>query len=78
VLFHPTASARKRGASHWLGRPDFSDLTHRSAGAAAKLQSFIESGGEAIEEPLGGEESITLMAHLDAGATRTMPSALGI
>ena len=47
-----------------------------SAGAAAKLRGLIEAGGEAIEGPFDGEESITLMADLDAGATGTMPSAL--
>jgi 2-keto-3-deoxy-L-arabinonate dehydratase len=45
-------------------------------GTAAKLRSLIEAGGEAIEGPYDGEESITLMADLDAGATGTMPSAL--
>jgi dihydrodipicolinate synthase/N-acetylneuraminate lyase len=44
--------------------------------AAAKLRALIETGGEAIEGPFDGEESITLMADLDAGATGTMPSAL--
>ena len=45
-------------------------------GAAAKLRNLIEAGGDAIEGPFDGEESITLMADLDAGATGTMPSAL--
>src|SRR5215471_21197658 len=45
-------------------------------GTAAKLRSLIEQGGAAIEGPFDGEESITLMADLDAGATGTMPSAL--
>ncbi|MCC7038984.1 MAG: dihydrodipicolinate synthase family protein [Burkholderiales bacterium] len=45
-------------------------------GTAAKLRALIEVGGEAIAGPLDGEESITLMADLDAGATGTMPSAL--
>lgn len=45
-------------------------------GAAAKLRHLIEAGGDAIEGPFDGEESITLMADLDAGATGTMPSAL--
>jgi dihydrodipicolinate synthase/N-acetylneuraminate lyase len=45
-------------------------------GTAAKLNALIESGGDAIEGPFDGEESITLMADLDAGATGTMPSAL--
>ncbi|HEX8166334.1 MAG TPA: dihydrodipicolinate synthase family protein [Beijerinckiaceae bacterium] len=44
--------------------------------AAAKLRALIEAGGDAIEGPFDGEESITLMADLDAGATGTMPSAL--
>jgi dihydrodipicolinate synthase/N-acetylneuraminate lyase len=44
--------------------------------AAAKLRALIEAGGEAIAGPFDGEESITLMADLEAGATGTMPSAL--
>jgi 2-keto-3-deoxy-L-arabinonate dehydratase len=45
-------------------------------GTAAKLRSLIQAAGSAIEGPFDGEESITLMADLDAGATGTMPSAL--
>jgi dihydrodipicolinate synthase/N-acetylneuraminate lyase len=44
--------------------------------AAAKLRALIEAGGDAIAGPFDGEESITLLADLDAGATGTMPSAL--
>jgi dihydrodipicolinate synthase/N-acetylneuraminate lyase len=44
--------------------------------AAAKLRALIDAGGDAIAGPFDGEESITLMADLDAGATGTMPSAL--
>lgn len=44
--------------------------------AAAKLRALIEAGGPAIAGPFDGEEAITLMADLDAGATGTMPSAL--
>jgi dihydrodipicolinate synthase/N-acetylneuraminate lyase len=44
--------------------------------AAAKLRALIEAGGAAIAGPFDGEESITLMADLDAGATGTMCSAL--
>ena len=44
--------------------------------AAAKLRALIEAGGDAVAGPFDGEESITLMADLDAGATGTMPSAL--
>ncbi|HXU51854.1 MAG TPA: dihydrodipicolinate synthase family protein [Casimicrobiaceae bacterium] len=45
-------------------------------GTATKLRALIETGGAAIEGPFDGEESITLMADLDAGATGTMSSAL--
>ncbi len=44
--------------------------------AAEKLRSLVEVGGEAIVGPFDGEEAITMMADLDAGATGTMPSAL--
>jgi len=46
------------------------------AGTAAKLRALVAAGGETIVGPFDGEESITLMADLDAGATGTMPSAL--
>jgi 2-keto-3-deoxy-L-arabinonate dehydratase len=45
-------------------------------GAAAKLRALTELGAQAILGPFDGEESITLMADLDAGATGTMCSAL--
>jgi 2-keto-3-deoxy-L-arabinonate dehydratase len=44
--------------------------------AAAKLRALIAEGGEAIEGPFDGEEAITLLADLDAGATGTMTSAM--
>jgi 2-keto-3-deoxy-L-arabinonate dehydratase len=47
-----------------------------SAGAAAKLRELIRLGGDTITGPFDGEESITLLPDLDAGATGTMPSAL--
>jgi dihydrodipicolinate synthase/N-acetylneuraminate lyase len=43
-------------------------------GAAAKLREMIRLGGDAIEGPWDGEEAITLLPDLDAGATGTMPS----
>ena len=45
-------------------------------GTAAKLRALIAAGGDAIQGPFDGEEGITLLADLDAGATGTMPSAL--
>jgi dihydrodipicolinate synthase/N-acetylneuraminate lyase len=41
-------------------------------GAASKLRELIALGGEAIEGPWDGEEAITLLADLDAGATGAM------
>ena len=43
---------------------------------AAKLRALIAAGGDLIEGPFDGEEAITMMADLDAGATGTMSSAL--
>jgi 4-hydroxy-tetrahydrodipicolinate synthase len=40
--------------------------------AAAKLRDLIALGGEAIEGPWDGEEAITLLADLEAGATGAM------
>jgi dihydrodipicolinate synthase/N-acetylneuraminate lyase len=45
-------------------------------GTAAKLRALIAAGGDAIEGPFDGDEGITLVSDLDAGATGTMPSAL--
>ncbi len=43
-----------------------------TAGAASKLRELIATGGNAIEGPWDGEEAITLLADLDAGATGAM------
>lgn len=40
--------------------------------AADKLRRLIELGGDAVEGPWDGEEAITLMADLEAGATGAM------
>jgi 4-hydroxy-tetrahydrodipicolinate synthase len=40
--------------------------------AAAKLRELIALGGEAIAGPWDGEEAITLLADLEAGATGSM------
>ena len=44
-------------------------------GTAAKLRALIEAGGDAIEGPFDGEEAISLLADLQAGATGSMTSA---
>ena len=41
-------------------------------GAASKLRELIELGGADIEGPWDGEEAITLLPDLDAGATGAM------
>ena len=45
------------------------------AGAAAKLRALVAEGGAAIEGPFDGEEGITLLADLDAGASGSTTSA---
>ncbi|MBC7380820.1 MAG: dihydrodipicolinate synthase family protein, partial [Burkholderiaceae bacterium] len=40
-----------------------------TAGAASKLRELTRLGGDAIEGPWDGEEAITLLPDLDAGAT---------
>ena len=58
---------------------DFAEVSYfkiETPMAAAKLRALIAAGGEAIAGPFDGEESITLMADLNAGASGTMCSAL--
>ena len=43
--------------------------------AASKLRELIAHGGDAVVGPWDGEEAITLMADLDAGATGAMTGA---
>jgi len=43
-----------------------------TAGAASKLRELIRLGGAKIEGPWDGEEAITLLPDLDAGATGSM------
>lgn len=45
-------------------------------GTAAKLRALVAAGGASIVGPFDGEEGITLLADLDAGATGTMTSAM--
>ena len=44
--------------------------------AANKIRALIAEGGDAIEAPFDGEEAITLLADLDAGATGSMTSGM--
>ena len=43
-----------------------------TAGSASKIRELIRLGGDAIEGPWDGEEGITLLPDLDAGATGAM------
>ncbi len=43
--------------------------------AAGKLRELIALGGDAVKGPWDGEEAITLLADLDAGATGAMTGA---
>jgi 4-hydroxy-tetrahydrodipicolinate synthase/2-keto-3-deoxy-L-arabinonate dehydratase len=45
-------------------------------GTTAKLRELIRRGGAAIEGPFDGEEGITLIHDLAAGATGTMPGGM--
>lgn len=56
--------------------PQLAYFKIESAGAAGKLRELIRLAGDSIDGPFDGEEGITLMEDLAAGATGTMPSAL--
>jgi 2-keto-3-deoxy-L-arabinonate dehydratase len=56
--------------------PQVSYFKVEQPNTAAKLRALVEQGGAAIAGPFDGEEGITLLADLEAGATGTMPSAM--
>jgi len=56
--------------------PQVSYLKIEMPGTAGKLKSLIDLAGDHIDGPFDGEEGITLLADLQAGATGTMTSAL--
>lgn len=56
--------------------PQVQYLKVESAKAADKLRAVIELAGDACPGPFDGEEGITLIPDLEAGATGTMPSAM--
>jgi 2-keto-3-deoxy-L-arabinonate dehydratase len=47
-----------------------------NADAADKIRGLVAGAGDHIDGPWDGEESITLIADLEAGATGTMPGAV--
>jgi 2-keto-3-deoxy-L-arabinonate dehydratase len=56
--------------------PNVQYLKVESAQAATKLERVIALAGDACPGPFDGEEGITLIPDLEAGATGTMPSAM--
>lgn len=56
--------------------PNVQYVKVESANAAAKVRDLVALAGEALPGPFDGEESITLIPDLEAGATGTMPSAM--
>lgn len=55
-----------------LGIENIAYFKIETPGTASKLRELIRLGGDAIEGPWDGEEAITLLADLDAGATGAM------
>lgn len=56
--------------------PRFSYFNIEVPFAAAKPRTLTDAGGETILGTFGGEEAITMMLDLDAGASGTIPGAL--
>jgi 2-keto-3-deoxy-L-arabinonate dehydratase len=56
--------------------PQLAYFKIETPGTAAKIRALIKATGDTTDGPFDGEESITLMADLDAGATGSMSSAL--
>src|SRR5438132_152422 len=47
-----------------------------NADAADKMRALLALVGDIVDGPWDGEEGLTLIAHLEAGATGTMPGAV--
>jgi len=56
--------------------PNVQYLKVESPRAATKLEQVVALAGDACPGPFDGEEGITLIPDLEAGATGTMPSAM--
>ena len=54
--------------------PNVSYFKLEEGAAAVKMRRLLELAGDAVVGPWDGEESITLIPDLEAGATGTMPS----
>jgi 4-hydroxy-tetrahydrodipicolinate synthase len=58
------------------GIPHISHAKVETPGAADKIRALVAASGEALAGPFDGEESVTLIPDLDAGAVGTMCSSL--
>ncbi|MQA03067.1 MAG: dihydrodipicolinate synthase family protein [Streptosporangiales bacterium] len=56
--------------------PQIQYVKVESPGTAAKLRELVQLAGDALPGPFDGEESITLVPDLQAGARGTMPSSM--
>lgn len=56
--------------------PQIQYVKVESPGTAAKLRALVDLAGDALPGPFDGEESVTLIPDLDAGARGTMPSSM--
>jgi len=70
-----TALPVDRFAELLLRIPRVSYVKVEVAGAADKLRALIAAAGDALTGPFDGEESVTLIPDLDAGAVGTMCSS---
>lgn len=58
------------------GLPQVSYAKVETPGAADKIRALVAAAGDALAGPFDGEESVTLIPDLDAGAAGTMCSSL--
>lgn len=73
----PLSTTRLSAAELAALAREIPNITHVKAempGAADKLRAVIELAGPELPGPCDGEESVTLLPDLDAGAVGTMPS----
>ena len=66
----PMSAALLAGMAREIDRVSYFKI--ETAGAAAKLRELIRLGGDAVLGPWDGEEAITLLPDLEAGATGSM------
>jgi 2-keto-3-deoxy-L-arabinonate dehydratase len=71
-----TALPVDRFAELLLAVPQVAYAKVEVPGAADKLRALIAAAGDALAGPFDGEESVTLIPDLDAGAVGTMCSSL--